>query len=436
LAAVAERVGDLPLALEEAAAYLEQTGESLTGYLELLDERSRELFGLDHPGGGDPDDGGAGGDQRRVATVWSVSLDRVHQQAPAAEALLSLVAFLAPDVPRGLPSEQPQLLPEPLAAVVADRLAYNRVLAIIGRYSLATVTPTAIGVHRLVQAVIRARLGPAGEHAWAQTAVNLIRARFPTDSGEMTTWPAGERLLPHLRAVAEHAQRLDVAGEATGWLLARASTYLRARGQYRQAKPLAEQAVDLTEAALGPDHPEVGWRHDELGRLLRHLGDLAGARTQAEQALAITEAAFGPDHPDVGTQRNELGLVLRDLGDLAGARTQHEQALAIGEAALGPDHPYVATWRNNLGVVLQALGDLAGARTQFQQALAITEVALGPDHPDMGIRRSNLGSVLRDLGDLAGARTQFQQALAITEAALGPDHPTVRTIRENRNELE
>jgi hypothetical protein len=59
-----------------------------------------------------------------VATVWSVSLDRVHEQAPAAEALLSLLAFPAPDVPRNLPSEQPQLLPEPLATVVADRLAY------------------------------------------------------------------------------------------------------------------------------------------------------------------------------------------------------------------------------------------------------------------------------------------------------------------------
>ena len=104
LAALAELVGDLPLALEEAAAYLEETRENLDDYLELIRDRSRELFGLDDPAGGsDPDS-----DRRRVATVWSVSLDRVHAQAPAAEALLSLCAFLAAEVPRDLPARHPR----------------------------------------------------------------------------------------------------------------------------------------------------------------------------------------------------------------------------------------------------------------------------------------------------------------------------------------
>jgi hypothetical protein len=76
--------------LEEAAAYLEETGERLDEYLELVRDRSRELFGLDQPP--PPNEQG---DQRRVATVWSLSLDRVRQEAPAAEALLSLCAFLA-----------------------------------------------------------------------------------------------------------------------------------------------------------------------------------------------------------------------------------------------------------------------------------------------------------------------------------------------------
>jgi hypothetical protein len=91
LDALAEELGDLPLALEEAAAYLEETGAGLDEYLELVRGRARELFGLDQP---PPDEQG---DQRRVATVWSLTLDRVHQEAPAAEALLSLCAFLAPD---------------------------------------------------------------------------------------------------------------------------------------------------------------------------------------------------------------------------------------------------------------------------------------------------------------------------------------------------
>ena len=127
---VAELLGDLPLALEEAAAYLEQTGEDLRVYIGLLHDRAAELFLIDAPYASDSN-------QRRVATVWSVSLDRVRIQAPEAEALLNLFAFLAPDVPRDLPAENPLKLPTELARTVNDRLAYNQVIMAIGRFSLA-----------------------------------------------------------------------------------------------------------------------------------------------------------------------------------------------------------------------------------------------------------------------------------------------------------
>jgi tetratricopeptide (TPR) repeat protein len=429
LDALAELLGDLPLALEEAAAYLEETQDDIDQYLELVGERSRELFGLDRPPADEHED------QRRVATIWSLSLDRVHQEAPAAEALLSLCAFLAPDIPRGLPREQPHVLPEELAEAVSDPLVYNRVLAVVGRYSLATVSPTAVGVHRLVQAVIQARLGEVGERRWAEAAVRLLRATFPLARWEVASWPACERLLPQVLAVAGHAERLAVAGEAAGWLLDRASSYLRERGQYRQARPIAERALAVTEAVLGPDDPEVAWRHNNLGRVLHALGDLAGARAQLERALAIGEATLGPHHPDVAAWRNDLGLVLQDLGDLEGARVQYERALAISEAALGPDHPHVGIRRNNLGRLLRALGDLQGARVQLERALVIDEAALGPDHPAVATRRNNLGSVLRDLGDLESARVQLERALAIGEVTLGPDHPDVAIWRNNLGTL-
>ena len=388
---LAELVGDLPLALEEAAAYLEETGEGLGEYLGLVRDRARELFRLDQPPADEQ------GDQRRVATVWSLSLERVHQEAPAAEALLNLCAFLAPEIPRELPGEQPQVLPEELAQAVNEPLAYNRMLAVVGRYSLATVSPTAVGVHRLVQAVIQAGLGQDGERYWAEVAVGLLHWSFPSNSWEVASWPACERLLPHVLAATGHAERLEVAGEQAGQLLDRASTFLRERGQYRQARPIAEWALAVTEAALGPADPEVAWRSDELGRVLRALGDLAGARAQYERALAIGEAALGPDHPDVAIWRGNLAGALRALGDLAGAKAQYERALETSEATLGPDYPGVAIWRNNLGGVLRDLGDLAGARLELELALAIGEATLGPDHPEVATIRSNLHGVLQVL---------------------------------------
>jgi hypothetical protein len=267
LSELAELVGDLPLAVEEAAAYLEQTGEDLTVYVGLVRERSRELFAA--PGGPQDDarDDARDADRRRVATVWSLSLERVHAGQPVAEQLLRLLAFLAPQVPRDLPTAaRLALLPEQVGAAVADRLAYNRLLDALGRYALVTVDPDGIGMHRLVQAVVQTRLEPEEEIRWATTAVELIRDAFPNDSWEPDSWPACQRLLAQVLVVTDHAQRLRICGEQAGWLLDRASRYLREQGQYRQAEPLARRALALTRAALGDAHTETAWRHDELGR--------------------------------------------------------------------------------------------------------------------------------------------------------------------------
>jgi tetratricopeptide (TPR) repeat protein len=387
-AALAEALGDLPLALAEAAAYIEQTQVSLDEYLQLVQKRAQDLFGLHQPAGA----------ERRVATVWSLSLERVQQEAPAAEALLHLCAFLAPDdIPRSLPREHAAQLPAELGQLARDLLAYNNALGVLGRYSLVTITPAALGLHRLVQAVIRARIEDR-EGRWAQVAVELIDAAFPEDSEEVAAWPTCQRLLPHAVAVTEHAERLVVAGEQIGGLLHRASRYLRARGQPRQARSLAERALTLTEHALGPDDPTVGDRHDELGRALREAGDYQAARQQLEQALAIQTTAYGLDDSRVGSRHNELGVVLHDLGDLDGARTHHERALEIGEAALGPDHPTVAIRHSNLGLVLAALGDLDSARTQLERALEIGQATLGPNHPNIATFRRNLDRVVEQAG--------------------------------------
>jgi len=460
-AALAEFLGDLPLALEEAAAYIEETEIALPDYLRLARERIVELFSLDRPVG----------DEQRVATTWSVSLDQVRTHAPAAEALLELCAFLAPyDIPRYLPKHAPDRLPFPLAEVVTDDLAYNEVVAALSRYSLAAVTPDALSVHSLIQAVVRARLDLNVRKRYAETAIGVLAKSFPEESWDTKAWPDCQRLLPHVLAVAEHAEKLSIGGHESGWLLDRAAAYLLGRGQPRQARPIAERALAMTEAALGPNDPPTGERHHILGQVLRDLGDLEQARVELERALGIAEAAYGLGHRDVAILRNSLAQVLRDMGDQAAARTELERALAILEAALGPRHPDVggvhseianllwdrgdligakahleralaiyeaikeperadvvamATVRSSLGTVLHNLGDLAEARAELERALVSYEDTYGPDHPEVAIVRNKLGLLLWDLGDLERARAELERALAIYEAAYGPDHANV-----------
>jgi tetratricopeptide (TPR) repeat protein len=425
-AALAELLGDLPLALEEAAAYIEATGISLPQYLRLARERTVELFGLDRPDG----------DEQRVATTWSVALERVRNDAPAAEALLELCSFLAPeDIPRGLAVDFPERLPAPLAHAARDLLAYNEAVRLLGRYSLATVTPATLGVHRLVQAVIRARLTPHEERRWTEAAVGLLFDSFPDESWEVAAWPDCQRLLPHVLASTEHAERLAVASEEAGWLLDRVSAYLLRRGQPHQALPIAERALTLTRAALGLDHPETGERHDALGRALRDLGDLEGARRELEQALGILTGSMGDDHPQVAMLRGTFAQVLRRLDDLDGAQLELERALVTLERALGPDHPEVGGVHAEIARLLWKKQRSVEAEQWWRRALVIIEGAYGPNHPSAAMIRSNLSNVLQERRDLDGARMQLERALAALDASLGPGHPDTAMVRSKLSEV-
>ena len=423
---LADALGCLPLALEQAGAFIAQTAViTLARYLELFRQNSLKLLSRGRQ---------QGSYQHTVDTTWELSLQRLRQETPAATELLSLLAFLAPDdLPWQLLASHADQLPETLAGAAVDEVALAEVIDALRRYSLVTVSGDALSTQRLLQAVLREDLDEAARQQWAAAAIGLLGASFPDESYDVRTWPDCQRLLSHVLAATGHAERLGVqaALEGTSWLLDRAAGYLQGRAQFTQAKVLYERALAIDEATLGPDHPNVGRDRSNLGSVLQDLGDLSGAKTQLEQALAIDEATLGPDHPNVGRDRSNLGSVLQDLGDLSGAKTQYERALAIDEATLGPDHPNVGRDRSNLGSVLQDLGDLSGAKTQLEQALAIDEATLGPDHPNVGRDRSNLGSVLQDLGDLDGAKTQYERALAIDEATLGPDHPNVGRDRSN-----
>jgi hypothetical protein len=226
-AELAERLGDLPLALEQALAYLQETGVPVADYLTLLREREPELLAR----------GRASGYEQPVAGTWAVSLERVRDRAPGAGDLLTLWAFLAPDgIPRELVPDHLDLLPKRLRVTAGDRLAYQDAVAALTSYSLVTATAGSVGVHRLVQTVVRHSLDLEQEKRWAGVAVQLVAAVFPEDSGDVHTWEVCERLLPHTLAAAGHAERLGAAPETASRVLDRAATYLWGHAQLATAR--------------------------------------------------------------------------------------------------------------------------------------------------------------------------------------------------------
>jgi tetratricopeptide (TPR) repeat protein len=421
--ALAEALGKLPLALEQAGAYMEATGRSLADYLGLFKKHGQQLLARGKPSTKYP---------ATVATTWDISFQQVQAASPAGADLLNLCAYLAPDdIPLKIINDGKEHLPESLAAAVTDPLVFDEAVAALRRYSLVEKRGDTLSIHRLAQQVVRDRLAEDDRKRWVEAAVDLINSSFIFDPNNVQTWPVCMGLLPHALVVTEHAEALKLALVSTASLLNNVGRYLRVRADFAQAKTIYERAMTIGEIIYGSNHSEVAVYINNLGLILQELGDLQGAQANFQRALEIDEATYGPNHPNVSIYVNNLGDVLRELGDLQGAQANFQRALEIDEATYGPNHPKVAIRLSNLGGVLRELGDLQGAQANLQRALEIDEATYGPNHPDVAIDVNNLGGVLRELGDLQGARDKFQRALEISEETYGTNHPTVATRLSN-----
>jgi tetratricopeptide (TPR) repeat protein len=412
---ISAALGDLPLALEQAAAYLEATSTAPGEYLELLRDRGPQLFRLGRPATS----------EQTIATVWALSLERVKAEAPAAQDLLALCAFLAPDdLPRAVLMRHPDLLPDPLGAAVSDRVGLQQTLGALRRYSLAAVTAESISVHRLVQAVIRDGLDQHQQERWIAIAARLLEAAFPDPRDDPDTWSDAAALVSHALGVVGHLENSNAYPEMAVSMLNRVGAYSRERAEYSEAKPLLERALALAEKRLGPDRPDTALSLRNLAEVLREQGDLTGAQALHDRAVRVYETCLGPDHPDTAESISYLARILRAQGDLTRARSLFERALAVYEARFGPDDSRTAWSLSNLANALYDQGDLDGARPMYERALGIDEVCFGPDHPHTAWSLDHVARVLRATGNLSRARALYERALAIHEARLGLDHPT------------
>jgi tetratricopeptide (TPR) repeat protein len=420
---LATTLGGLPLALEQAAAYIAASGTvTLTSYAELFATRALELLKRGQPLGY----------QHTVATTWSLALQTLQQAEPAAVALLTLAAFLAPDdLPQPLLTTYHDQLLEPLTTAAGDALALGDAVAALRRYSVVRVVADGIYVHRLLQTVVRAALSSENERAWTAAAVRLLGAGFPLEGDEVRTWPECQRLLPHAMAVTEHGHRLEVEPQTRTWLLNKAAYYLWSRGQYRQARELLERSLTVRRRVLGDDHPDTLSSMNSLAATRRSLGDLQGALELHEQTLAGRRRVLGDDHPDSLISMSNLAVALADAGDLQAARDLQQQTLTARRRVLGDDHPATLISMNSLAATLRYLGDLQAARDLQQQTLIARQRILCDDHPNTLTSMNNLALIFHALGDLQGACQLQEQTLASLRRVLGDDHPNTLKSMSN-----
>jgi tetratricopeptide (TPR) repeat protein len=411
---LAETLGQLPLALDHAAATCKRTQMSFATYA----TKASSLIGTAPRGVTYP---------RSVGATFDLAITEAVALCSPAETLMAYLGQCAPE-------------PIPMALVdgaIDDEAERLEALTALVEVSLVKHNPfedgtPAVTVHRLVQAVARAR---SKAKDTAQNAVirliERLAAIYPDAYENPASWPRCAELTPHLLACCQTEIAEDAAGAECADLLDKAHDYLHSRAAYQAALPVSERSLAIREKVLGPEHPLTAKSLNNLALVLSQQGDLAGARPLVERALAIREKVRGPAHLDTAVSLNNLAGLLNQEGDLAGARPLLERALAIYEKVLGAEHPKTATSLNNLAGNLIEQGDSAGALPFCERALAIDEKVLGAQHPNTAQSLNNLGRLLCAQGDLAGARRLYERALAIREKSLGSDHPDTATSLNN-----
>jgi len=411
--ALAGALGDLPLALAQAAAFLAGTRMPAAGYALLLKDRAAKLLSkgkpLTYP------------DTLPAATA--LAFDRLRAADEDAAALAEICAFLAPEpVPvdwlvtaaGGLPGGLPARLPDPLER--------DDLVAALTRTSLARLNDDGLTMHRLTQAILRARsLEPdtARAHAGA-----VVTANAPQSNLAPGTWAAWGRLLPHLLALAPERSDNPRLQTAT----TQAAVYLLDSGKIADALSFDTRIHEAWRDRLGPDNRQTLRIANALAGAHRVAGHLDQARQLGEDILGRSRRLYGGDDPDALDIANSLALALHALGDYNAARELNERTLRGLRRVRGDDHPATLASAVNLAENFHALGDYGTARGLSEDTLRRCHRTLEDNNQLTLMCAADLASDLRELGDPHAARTLHQDVYQRSQLALGKDHPSSLAI--------
>lgn len=413
--ALSREVDGLPLALNQAGAYIEETDCSPQDYLRLYREYGLKLS-----------DKYADDDHKSVSITFQMAIEQVAKISKVGEAAVELIlicAFLASaSIPDELFTTGRLQLPD--FAGPLTEADYIDVRAAALKYSLMSYDTEnhSLTIHRLVQEVAQGDMNAEQIREWVEGTVYLVNNATPPV--EFNTWSLCERLLPHWRICAEYVAEYEIETKAAGRLLHDAGLYFANRAQYSEAETFYKQALAIYEKVCVADDLNMATGWSNLAVLYTQLARYTEAEKLHQRALVIKEKVLGPYHRDTAISLNGLASVYNRQGRYQDAERLRLRQVAILEKTVGPNHLDTARSLNNLGGDYVSQGRDDEAEPLGKRALAIREKQLASDHPDIATSLSNLATIYQRRGDYKEALTLESRALVIHEKHLGFYHPT------------
>ncbi|MHC4585885.1 MAG: tetratricopeptide repeat protein [Planctomycetota bacterium] len=435
---VANKLGGYPMALEQAACYINRCHIGFGDFLEDFDKSEKKILSWRRR------------DLINNPPAVLATLQTIEDVLGAAEhSILRLACFFSPEpIPVALFEAQAErisdaawLLPREMRAEFKSRggqgkLDVRDLLSELAKWSLITLTDDGFTVHRVVQQCIICGIAKDKRKAWIELALHLMNgyicnAPRPDD---IRGWPLWNRVESHVRVLVSRADDFDIS-EPTTLLMNELGLYLKSRGRFSEAELLYLWALEVDEKSFGPEHPNVAVRLNNLAQLLEGTNHFEQAEFLMQRALEIDEKWFGLEHPKVAVRLNNLAELLRATNQLGKAEPLLRMVIGILDRNGGERLENYSAALNNLAQLLKTTNRLEQAEPLMRRALEIDEKYLGADHPKVSVRLSNLAELLKEMNRLREAEPLMRLSLEIDERTFGPDHPRISVGLNNLGQL-
>jgi tetratricopeptide (TPR) repeat protein len=408
---LAEALGDLPLAIAQAAAWRTETGMPVSEYLRLFNEKVAEILDTSSPTGYEVS----------VAAAWNVSFDELHKRNLAAHQLLQVCAFFGPEpISRSLFEgvRGVTIAPE-LDAALRDPMQLGRTIRDINRYGLAKIDHrnNTLQLHRLVQLVLSNRMTPRHAAQMSHGAHLLLANLDPNDPVPSKQWPRYQILLPHAYA----SKVIECDDSWARQLIINLMSSLYFWGDHEEAASLARQAVDVWSDKLSEADPQTLRAARNLGYYLWTLGRYAEAAEVNQRTVELHRQKSGENSEETVLAELAVAIDLKGKGDFIAALDLNDQIHKKAKGLFGDDDPTTLTTAHDLIVSLGLAGHYRKGQELADIVYRRREDVLGYDNPDTMSTLNALILARREAGDYVWARLEQEELANRSSALFGAD---------------
>jgi len=423
-----DRLGYLPLALEQAAAYIVKVKCSISTYLKYIEESDFEVF-----------DGENAKPERYEAivnTTWKLSMETLPQES---EWLFNLCVYMAPErIPVALFKRNNDLFPEPLKSKLKYENTANRMLTDLFQCSLVSGNNEFINIHPLIQE--QGRFAFKDTLEWLDICLQIFLSDIPREFYDWESKVWFDCIAKHAYSVVNYAysafDNYSTKMNSISELYFHLGLGFHELLQYDRALECYQKTLIINEKMLGENHPDIFKIYDNIAKVYQNMGNYSEALEWLQKSLKIRLKITSENDLSFVNTYNNFGSIYSEQVNYSKALEYYQKAMVISQNIIGFEHPVTAMTYNNIALVYSHLGDYHNALKWYHKELAIQEKIFGTFHLFTATVYNDMAIAYQNQGKNDIALKYYHKSLAINEKLLSKETISAIKIREKITALE